>query len=96
MSSSLDAVRCTLHHGAMWMHLDNMSVKIPPKLLEKSPILLNALSVAHPSVAREVTLAAPKEWMQAWAVCLCNEEERMNDVDIEDLVKCLLVCLFLL
>jgi hypothetical protein len=95
MSNSLAAVRCTLHHGAMWMHLDNVSVKVPPQLLEKSPILLNALSVAHPSVARKVTVAAPKEWMQSWAVCYCNQEESLSGVDINDLVKCLLVCLLL-
>jgi hypothetical protein len=94
MSSSLDAVRCTLHHGAMWMHLDPVSVKIPSQLLEKSPILMNALSVAHPSVARKVTVAAPREWLQSWAVCYCNEEESLTDVDIKDLVKCLLVCLW--
>jgi hypothetical protein len=93
MSSSSDDVRCTLHHGEMWIHLDNVSVKIPSHLLEKSPILMNALSVAHPSVARKVTVAVPREWLQSWAVCYCNEEEILNDVDIEDLVKCLLVCL---
>jgi hypothetical protein len=95
MSSSVDAVRCTLHQGAMWMHLDNVSVKIPPQLLEKSPILMNALSVAHPSVARKVTVAAPREWLQSWVACYCNEEESLSSVDIKDLIKCLLVCLLL-
>jgi hypothetical protein len=92
MSSSLDAVRCTLHHGAMWMHLDNVSVEIRPQLLEKSPILMNALSAAHPSLARKVTVAAPREWLQSWAACYCNEEQSLSNVDVKDLVKCLLVC----
>jgi hypothetical protein len=95
MSSPLNAVRCTLHHGAMWMHLDNVSVKIPPQLLEKSPVLMNALSVAHPSVARKVTVAALREWMQSWVVCYCNEKRSLSGVDIKDLVNCLLVCLLL-
>jgi hypothetical protein len=92
MSSSRDAVRCTVHHGAMWMHLDNVSVKIPPELVENSQILTNALSAAHPSFARKVTVAAPKEWLQAWAVCYCNKEVSLGCEDIKDLVNCLLVC----
>jgi hypothetical protein len=76
----------------MWMHLDNVSVEIPPELVKMSQILTNALSVAHPSFARKVTVAAPREWLQAWAVCYCNKELSLNCEDIKDLVNCLLVC----
>jgi hypothetical protein len=92
MLSSRDAVRCTVDDGAMWMHLDNASVKIPPKLVNKSHILMDALSVTDPSIKRRVTLPAPKEWLQAWAACFCNEEESLSCEDIKDLVNCLLVC----
>jgi hypothetical protein len=92
MSSSRDAVRCTVHHGAMWMHLENVSVKIPQEFVNKSQILTNALSVAHPSVARKVTVAAPREWLEAWAICYCNKEVRLSCEDINDLANCLLVC----
>jgi hypothetical protein len=74
------------------MHLDNVSVKIPPELVENSQILTNALSAAHPSFARNVSVAAPREWLQAWAVCYCNEEVSLGCEDISDLVNCLLVC----
>jgi hypothetical protein len=79
----------------MWMHLDNVSVKIPRRLLKKSPILMNALSVPHPSVARKVTVAAPREWMQSWAICFCNDDWSLSALDINELVKCLMVCLLL-
>jgi hypothetical protein len=91
MSSSRDAVECTVYCGEMLIHLDNVSVKIPPQLIEKSEVLRNALSVAEPSVTRKVTLAAPKEWLQAWVACYCNEEEGLSGNDISDLVRCLLV-----
>jgi hypothetical protein len=73
------------------MHLDNASVEIPPKLVNKSHILMDALSVTDPSIKRRVTLPAPKEWLQAWATCFCNEEEVLSCEDIKDLVNCLLV-----
>jgi hypothetical protein len=92
MSSSRDAVECTVHGGEMLIHLDNVSVKIPPQLLEKSELLTDALSVAEPSVTRKVTLAAPEEWLQAWVACYCNEEEGLSGKDIMDLVHCILVC----
>jgi hypothetical protein len=91
MSSSRDAVRCTVHHGDMWMHLDNVSVKIPPELVKNSQLLTDALSAAHPSFARKVTVAVPKEWLQAWAKCYCNKEVSLGCGDIKDLVNCLLV-----
>jgi hypothetical protein len=103
MSSLRDAVTCTVHHGAVWMHLDNMSVQIPQEFVNKSQILTNAMSVAHPSFARkteeqrtEVTVAAPREWLQAWAVCYCNKEVSLRREDIKNLVNCLLVCFLLL
>jgi hypothetical protein len=92
MLSSGDGVRCTIHDDEMWMHLDNTSVKVPPQLVKKSQFLSDALSVGHPSVTRKVTLPAPKEWLQAWAVCYCNEEESIICEDINVLVNCLLVC----
>jgi hypothetical protein len=91
MFSSKDVVRCTVHEGEMWMHLDNGSLKIPPKLLIKSKILVDALSVSHPSVTRKVTVAAPKEWLQAWVVCYGNDEESLSCDNIKNLVHCLLV-----
>jgi hypothetical protein len=95
MFSSKDVGRCTVHDGEMWMHLDNGSLKIPPQLLSKSQILVDALSVAHPSVTRKVTVAAPKEWLHAWVVCYGNEKEILSYDNIKDLVNCLLVCFLL-
>jgi hypothetical protein len=77
------------------MHLDNGSLKIPPLLLSKSQILMDALSVAPPFVTREVSVAAPKEWLQAWVGCYCNEEKSLSCDNIKDLVNCLLVCFLL-
>jgi hypothetical protein len=74
------------------MHLDNVSVKIPPEVVNKSHVLTNALSVAYPSFARKVTVAAPREWLHAWAVCYCTKEVSLICEDINDLVNCLLVC----
>jgi hypothetical protein len=95
MFSSKDAVICTVNEGDLWMHLDNTRVKIPAQLLEKSQVLTDALSVPCASVTRTVTLAAPKEWLQAWVVCFCNEKGRLSCEDIKDLVNCLLVCFML-
>jgi hypothetical protein len=76
----------------MWMHLDSGVVNIPSPLLNNSKLLVNALSVADPSVARKVTVAAPKAWLQAWVACYCNGEQNLGRHDIKDLVNCLLVC----
>jgi hypothetical protein len=92
MLSSKDVVRCTVRNGDMWMHLDNRSLKIPSQLLSKSQIFMDALSVAHPSVTRKVTLPAPKEWLRAWVMCYCNEEANLRPDNIQDLINCLLVC----
>jgi hypothetical protein len=80
----------------MWMHLDNGSQKIPSQLLNKSQILMDALSVAHPSVTRKVTVGAPKEWLEAWVACYCNEEKSLSCNNTKDLMNCLLVCFFLM
>jgi hypothetical protein len=73
------------------MHLDNGSQKIPSQMLSKSQMLMEALSVAHSAVTREVTVPAPKEWLQAWVGCYCNEEANLSGHSIKDLVNCLLV-----
>jgi hypothetical protein len=92
MSSAGDGVTCTVHDGAMWMHLDDVTVKIPPQMLSMSQVLTNAMSVASPSEARKVTLAAPKEWLQSWIGCFCTEKESLSNKDNQTLVHCLLVC----
>jgi hypothetical protein len=67
MFSSNDVARCLVRDGEMWMHLDSGSLKIPPHLLNKSQILTDALAAARSAedVTRKVTVAAPKEWLQA-------------------------------
>jgi hypothetical protein len=80
-----------MHDGAMWMHLDDAAVKIPQQLLKKSQVLMNAVSASHPSAARKVTLAAPKEWLQASLGCFCLEDDSLSDKDIQCLFSCLLV-----
>jgi hypothetical protein len=95
MSSFRDGVRCTVHNRSMLIHLDNGSVEIPSKLVNSSKVLMDALSVSNPSDKRKVTLAVPKEWLQAWAACYCNEEESLRSQNIEDLIHCLLVCLLI-
>jgi hypothetical protein len=96
MSRSRDAAWCTVRDGAMWMQLDNVSVKIPPQFLDKIPILMNAMSVAQPSVKQTVSLAAPTDWLEAWVLCFCDEGENLSCQDIQVLVDCLLVCFLLL
>jgi hypothetical protein len=90
MSSAQRGVGCTVSDdGAVWMHLD---VRIPPHLLEKSQILMDAMvSEDDKSVA---TLAAPSEWLQAWSLCCCGKGERTRCADTRDLVNCLMVCSF--
>jgi hypothetical protein len=96
MSNSRDAVWCTVRDGSMWMQLDNVNVKIPQQFLDKSPLLMNALTVAQPSVTQTVSLAAPADWLDAWVLCFCDEEENLSCQDIQVLVDCLLVCFLLL
>jgi hypothetical protein len=94
MSSFRDAVKCTVHDGEMLMHLDNGCVNIPQELLNESQILKDALSVAYHSSTQQVILAAPNEWLQAWAACYCNEEGNLSCAEIDEFVNCLLVCSF--
>jgi hypothetical protein len=76
------------------MHLDDVPVLIPPNLVYKSQLLIDALSsVDDSSVSRDFTLAAPKDWFQAWLACYSGEEERRRHADTTDLVNCLLVSL---
>jgi hypothetical protein len=89
MLSSSDGVTCTVSDGEMWKNLDSGVVKIPSPLLNKSKMLVNTLSVAHSSVARKDTVAAPKAWLQARVACYCNEEQNLSRHDITVLVNCL-------
>jgi hypothetical protein len=93
MTSSSEQVRCTVHDGAVWMHLDNTRVNIPSHLVNKSQLLRDAMaSDDDTSISRDFTLPAPKEWLQAWMACYGSKEERLKSVHIQDLVYCLLVC----
>jgi hypothetical protein len=78
------------------MQLDNVNVKIPQQFLDKSPILMNTMSVAQSSVTQTVSLAAPIRWLEAWVFCFCDEEESLICQDVQVLVDCLLVCFLLL
>jgi hypothetical protein len=93
MRRTSEDVRCTVHDGAIWMHLDNTRVNIPPHLLNKSDIFLDVQSsLVDPSITKDFTLAVPKDWLRAWAACCCSEDERIRTAEIGDLVNCLLVC----
>jgi hypothetical protein len=92
MFPSRDGVRCTVHEGTMWIHLDSESVEIPPHVVNKSQVLIHALSMADSSVRRKVTLSAAQEWLQAWVACYCNEDGNLGSKDITELFNCLLVC----
>jgi hypothetical protein len=74
------------------MHLDNDRISIPSRLVNQSQILLDAMScVDDSSITGDLTLPAPKEWLQAWMACYGSEEERLRCADTEDLINCLLV-----
>jgi hypothetical protein len=99
MTSSSDEVKCTVHDGVMWMHLDETRLEVPSRLVNESQLLMDILSsVADASVSSGFTLAAPKEWLLAWTSCYCSGngsgsyEQRLSCADIKDLVNCLLVC----
>jgi hypothetical protein len=96
MPSACDGVRCTVHDGEMWMHVDNKPIIIPSRLLDKSQLLIDALaSVEDSLVTKDFTLPAPKEWLQAWIACYGGEDEHVKYADTKDLMKCLLVrCCF--
>jgi hypothetical protein len=88
MTSLKNEVKCTVHDGVLWMHLDETRVSIPSYLVDESEIMMNMLSVADTSF----TLAAPKEWLEAWASCFCSGKTRLRCANLRDLVRCLLVC----
>jgi hypothetical protein len=95
MTSLSVGVKCTVHDGVLWMRMNDMRVKVPSGVVNQSQILLNVLSsVADGSIATDVTLPAPKEWLQAWAYCYCSEQKRLACVDNKDLISCLLVCFY--
>jgi hypothetical protein len=92
MTSVNDGVKCTVHDGAVWLHLDSVPTHIPSHLVNKSQILMNAISsVDDSSLTKYFTLDAPKEWLQAWVACYGGEESRFWCADVKDLVSCLLV-----
>jgi hypothetical protein len=93
MSSFQRGVKCTVtNDGAVWMHLD---VRIPPHVLNKSQVLIDAILYENDEcIARNFTLAARSEWLQAWSLCCCSEEQRLSCADTKDLVNCLTVCSF--
>jgi hypothetical protein len=93
MTSSSDGVRCTLHDGSVWLHLDDGRVSIPSHLLHKSKTLMDVVaSGSDTSVARGFTLAAPKEWLQAWLSCYGSEEDHLGCEENTFLANCLMVC----
>jgi hypothetical protein len=99
MTISSDVVKCTVHDGILWMHLDEKRLEIPSRLVNKSQLLTDMLSsVADASVTSDFTLAAPKEWLVAWTSCFCSgsgsrsDKKRLSCADVRDLVNCLLVC----
>jgi hypothetical protein len=51
-------------------------------------------SHADASATSDISLAAPKQWLRAWAYCFGNGETRLSSASNRDLVNCLLVCLY--
>jgi hypothetical protein len=92
MNSLSDMVKCTVDDGALWMHLDDIRVNIPSSLVHKSQMIKAMLSShADASATSDITLAAPKQWLRAWAYCFGNGETRLSSADNRSLVNCLLV-----
>jgi hypothetical protein len=92
MPSSSDIVKCTVHDGAVWMHLDDGPVHIPSHLLNRSQLLKDALLSSDESSAnRDFTLPAPQKWLKAWIACCGSDEEHLSCADVKDLVNCVLV-----
>jgi hypothetical protein len=97
MISPNEGVKFSVHDGAVYVSLDDVCVHIPPHLVNISKVLLDALSsVSEAALTSNFTLAAPKEWLQAWVACFVREEERLDDAEISVLVNCLQVCIKLL
>jgi hypothetical protein len=81
-----------VHDGAVWMHLDDVRVNIPSHLMKKSQVLMDATScVDDSSSTGDLTLPAPKEWLQAWMACYSGERERLRYAGVKEVVNCLLV-----
>jgi hypothetical protein len=94
MTSSSEGVRCTVQDGEVSMYLDDVQVHIPSHLLKESKIVVDVLSSMPDSLfTRNFTIAAPKEWLQAWVACYVRKVERLGNADTEVLVNCLKVCL---
>jgi hypothetical protein len=75
------------------MLLEDVRVNIPSHLLESSKMLMCLLSsVDDLSIARNIALPAPKEWLKAWVACFCSEKKLLRKSVIRDVVNCLLVC----
>jgi hypothetical protein len=92
MKSTSEGVRCTVHDGSVWMHLDDSCVEIPASILGDSHTLRNLLTfVDDLAVNRDFTLAVPCEWLKAWAACFC-ERKPSRCTDTRDLVNLLMVC----
>jgi hypothetical protein len=96
MRSRSDMVRCTVHDGAVWMHLDNVPVQIPSHLAEKSQLLKDILlSVDDHSTASDFSLGICEGWVKALVARYGSEDDHLSNTDIGDILNCLLVCLFL-
>jgi hypothetical protein len=93
MTSLSDVVKCTVHDGVVWMHLHDTSVNIPSNVVNESQFLMNILSsVTDTSITNDFSLAAPKEWLEAWASCFCSGKKHLRCANLKELVGCLLVC----
>jgi hypothetical protein len=93
MRSLGKGVRCTVHDGSIWIHLDKARVNIPSNILNKSQILMNILS-DDTAANGDFVMAVPKEWLRAWAACFCSEGKlkSLRCTDTRDLIKSLLAC----
>jgi hypothetical protein len=85
----------TAHDGAVWIHMGNQRVNIASHLFEKSKILMDAISsLDDPSIARDLSLDVPQEWLRAWVALFTSEDARLGNADIPELLNCLLVRFF--
>jgi hypothetical protein len=75
------------------MHLDDVRVHVPSRIVSESKVLMDALlSVCNSLLTSDFTLAASTEWLQAWVCCYVGESEPLGSAEIEVLVNCLKVC----
>jgi hypothetical protein len=49
-------------------------------------------SLDDPSIARDLSLDVPQEWLRAWVAVYGSEDARLSNADIQELVNCLMVC----